>query len=86
MTITEREPTFLTGEAAPVTPFRRWAAPATFVLFGLIDIFVLGYFAHSGDATFAFSGAFDTVKVPNLTLAAAVTCYVCGAVTLGVAT
>ena len=85
MTITERVPTVLESGAEPVSAFRRWLAPATFLLFGLIDIFVLGVFSHSGDATFAFSGAFDAVTVPNLTLAAAVTCYVCGAITIALA-
>ena len=55
MTITERVPTVLSTAAAPGSAFRRWLAPATFLLFGLIDIFVLGYFSHSGDSTFAFS-------------------------------
>jgi simple sugar transport system permease protein len=85
MTITERVPTVLESGAEPVSAFRRWLAPAAFLLFGLIDIFVLGIFSHSGDATFAFSGAFDAVTVPNLTLAAAVTCYVCGAITIALA-
>jgi general nucleoside transport system permease protein len=85
MTITERVPTVLDSTAELVSPFRRWLAPASFLLFGLIDIFVLGIFSHSGDATFAFSGAFDAVKVPNLTLAAAVTCYVCGGITVALA-
>ena len=66
MTITERVPTVLSTGAAPGSAFRRWLAPATFVLFGLIDIFVLGHFAHAGDATFAFSQAFAKVTVPNL--------------------
>jgi general nucleoside transport system permease protein len=85
MTITERVPTVLDTAAELVSPFRRWLAPASFLLFGLIDIFVLGTFSHSGDATFAFSGAFDAVTVPNLTLAAAVTCYVCGGITIALA-
>src|SRR5208282_4359898 len=41
--------------------------------------------AHHGDATFAFSQPFAKVTVPNLSLPAAVTCYVCGALTLLVA-
>ena len=65
--------------------FRRWLAPATFLLFGLIDIFVLGHFAHNGDATFAFSQPFAKVTVPNLTLPARVTCYVCGAISIAIA-
>ena len=51
-------------------------------MFGLIDIFVFGLFAHTGDATFAFSQPFAKVSVPNLTLPAAATCFACGAVTL----
>jgi general nucleoside transport system permease protein len=70
---------------APVSPFRRWLAPVTFLAFGLIDIFVLGGYSHKGDATFAFSQAFAKVTVPNLSLAAAVTCYVCGAITIAIA-
>ncbi len=85
MTITEREPTVLAEGAAPVSAFRRWLAPATFLLFGLINIFVLGKFSHPGHATFAFSQAFAKVTVPNLTLPAALTCYVCGAITIAIA-
>ena len=85
MTVTERELPVLATGTAPVSTFRRWLAPATFLLFGLIDIFVLGYFTHKGDATFAFSQPFAKVTVPNLTLAAAVTCYVCGGISIAVA-
>jgi general nucleoside transport system permease protein len=70
---------------APVSPFRRWLAPVTFLAFGLIDIFVLGGYSHKGDATFAFSQPFAKVTVPNLSLAAAVTCYVCGGITIAIA-
>ena len=83
MTITERVPAVLT--ASPTSTFRRWLAPATFLVFGLIDIFVLGLNAHKGDATFAFSQPFAKVTVPNLTLPAAATCYVCGAITIAIA-
>ena len=65
--------------------FRRWLAPATFLAFGLIDIFVLGGYSHKGDATFAFSQPFAKVTVPNLSLAAAVTCYVCGGISIAIA-
>src|SRR6516164_11730772 len=83
MTITERVPAVLT--ARPTSAFRRWLAPATFLVFGLIDIFVFGLNAHKGDATFAFSQEFAKVSVPNLTLPAAATCYVCGAITIALA-
>jgi len=85
MTTTERVPTVLEAGAAPVSAVRRWLAPATFLVFGLIDIFVLGLNAHHGDATFAFSQEFAKVTVPNLTLPAAATCYVCGAITIAIA-
>jgi general nucleoside transport system permease protein len=84
MTITERVPTLLTAFSGPRS-FRRWLAPATFLLFGLIDILVLGYFSHSGDATFAFSQEFAKVTVPNLSLPAAATCYVCGGISIAIA-
>jgi general nucleoside transport system permease protein len=70
---------------APVSTFRRWLAPATFAAFGLINIFVLGGYSHKGDATFAFSQPFAKVTVPNLTLPAAATCYVCGGISIALA-
>jgi len=85
MSITERVPTVLAASAAPGGTFRRWLAPATFLLFGLIDIFVFGLNAKKGDAIFAFSQPFAKVTVPNLTLPAAATCYVCGAITIAIA-
>ena len=59
---------------------RRFAAPVTFLAFGLVDILALGR-AH-GSATLGFTPEFAKVTVPNLTLPAAATCLVCGAVTL----
>jgi simple sugar transport system permease protein len=70
---------------APVSPWRRWLGPVTFAVFGLVDIFVLGMYSRHGDAIFAFSQSFAKVTVPNLSLPAAVTCYVCGGVTLALA-
>ena len=84
MTITEHVPV-VKAEAAPVSPWRRWLGPAAFAVFGLVDIFVFGLFSHSGDVTFAFSQPFAKVSVPNLSLPAAVTCYVCGAISLALA-
>ncbi len=85
MTITERAVSILAPGAGAVSNFRRWLAPATFLLFGLVDILVLGYFSHRGDATFAFSQQFAKVTVPNLSLAARVTCYVCGGISIAIA-
>ena len=80
-----RVPTLVDAEVAPVSAFRRWLAPATFLVFGLIDIFVLGHFSHPGDATFAFSQPFAKVTVPNLSLPARATCYVCGGISIAIA-
>ncbi len=85
MTIAERAPTVLYAGIAPGGAVRRWLAPATFVVFGLIDILVLGFYSHPGDATFVFSQPFAKVTVPNLSLPAAVTCYVCGGISIAVA-
>jgi ABC-type uncharacterized transport system permease subunit len=60
----------------------RYAGPLGLLLIALVDALVLGVFAHSGDATFAFSQTFAKVTVPNLSLPAATTCYVCGGITL----
>jgi simple sugar transport system permease protein len=81
MTITERVPV-VKAEVAPVSPWRRWLGPATFAVFGLVNIFVFGLFAHHGDVTFAFSQPFSKVTIPDLSLPAAETCYACGALTL----
>ncbi len=64
---------------------RRVVAAATFVLFGLIDIIGFGKYAPHGSAVFAFSPPFAKVTVPNLSLPPALTCYVCGGVTLAAA-
>jgi general nucleoside transport system permease protein len=80
------QPVDLDLAAKPLSStFRRWLAPATFLAFGLIDIFVLGGYSHKGDATFAFSQPFAKVTVPNLSLAAGVTCYVCGGISIAIA-
>ena len=80
--------TTLAGVArAPLTLNRRLLAPATFILFGLMDILLFGNFAHSGDAVFTFSQPFAKVTIPDLNLPAAATCYVLGGISiaLGVA-
>jgi len=81
-TATERELPVLLVEP-PVSSFRRWLAPAAFLLFGLVDILLLGGYSHHGDAMFAFSAA--GTKAGTLTLPARVTCYVCGGLTLALA-
>jgi ABC-type uncharacterized transport system permease subunit len=60
----------------------RYAGPLGLLLIALVDALVLGVYARSGNATFAFSQAFAKVTVPNLSLPAATTCYVCGGITL----
>jgi simple sugar transport system permease protein len=77
-------PVLLPPEPGGASRLGRFAAPITYAIFGLVNILVFGLNAH-GDATFAFSPQFAKVSVPNLSLPAAVTCFVLGAVTLALA-
>jgi ABC-type uncharacterized transport system permease subunit len=79
-----RLPVLLTPEPSGASRLRRFAAPITYTVLGLVDILVFGRNAH-GDATFAFSPQFAKVSVPNLVLPAAATCYVLGGITLALA-
>jgi len=67
---------------------QRWggpfAAPLTYLVFGLVDILVFGIHAH-GSVTFSFTPEFAKVSVPNLVLPAAGTATLCGAVTIALA-
>jgi len=76
-----RLPVLLPPERGGTSRAARFAAPVTYLAFGLIDILVFGRSAH-GSATFAFSPQFAKVSVPNLVLPAAATCYLLGAITL----
>jgi simple sugar transport system permease protein len=77
-------PALLPPDPAAASWSRRLAAPVTFALFGLVDILVFGRDSH-GSVTFSFTPQFAKVSVPNLTLPAAGTCYVLGAITLALA-
>jgi simple sugar transport system permease protein len=72
------------GGAAAARFGGRFAAPITYAVFGLLNILVFGAHAH-GDATLSFTPEFAKVSVPNLTLAAAATCYVCGVLSIALA-
>jgi general nucleoside transport system permease protein len=83
----ERLPVLLSPGPSGSTAARfggRFAAAITYTVFGLVNIFVFGLHAH-GSATFSFTPEFAKVSVPNLSLPAAVTSYVCGAITLALA-
>jgi ABC-type uncharacterized transport system permease subunit len=84
----EHLPVLLTPAPSGRTAAARWgsrfAAAITYTVFGLVNIFVFGLHAH-GSATFSFTPEFAKVSVPNLSLPAAVTSYVCGAITLALA-
>ncbi|HXP19266.1 MAG TPA: ABC transporter permease [Streptosporangiaceae bacterium] len=66
----------------PVTTSRRYLASASFILLGLIDIVLLGYFAHPGHATFNLSISGSGVQIPNVHAPAALVCYVVGAISI----
>ncbi len=61
---------------------RRLIAAAVFVLFGLIDILVFGFFAHKGDATFALSLPTSSFQVPSIHAPAAPVSYVLGGLSI----
>jgi general nucleoside transport system permease protein len=64
------------------TPSRRFVAAITFIVLGLADILGFGMFAHKGDAIFALSLSGSGVQIPSIHAAAAITCFVCGAISL----
>jgi simple sugar transport system permease protein len=67
---------------AAITVSRRHLAASVFILFGLVDIFVFGLFAHSGDATFALALPGASVHVPSINAPAAQTAYVLGGLSI----
>ncbi len=69
---------------APARVNRRLVAAGTFILFGLIDIFLFGFFAHSGDATFALTVSGTSVHVPSIHAPAAPVAYVLGALSVAI--
>jgi general nucleoside transport system permease protein len=76
--------TTLSAIRAPLTTAeRRHLAGVTFIVIGLINIFVFGLLAHPGDASFELSLASASVKIPVIRVPAALVCYVLGAVALG---
>ena len=76
--------TALVSVAAPARVSRRAMAAATLILFGLIDIFLFGLFAHKGDATFAFTVSGTSVHVPSIQAAATPVAYVLGAISVAI--
>ncbi len=76
----------MTALAVPVRAHavvsRRAVAAGTFILLGLIDIFLFGLFAHNGDATFAFTVSGTSVHVPSIHAPAAPVAYTLGALSI----
>ena len=75
--------TLATAVRAPLTTERRQLAGVTFIVIGLIHIFVFGVFAHPGDASCELSLASACVKIPVIRVPAAAVCYALGAVAIG---
>src|SRR5262249_24659102 len=67
----------------PVSIGRRYLAAGTFILLGLIDIFVFGFFAHRGDARFALSLPGASPHLPVIHVPGALMSYVLGAISIG---
>jgi simple sugar transport system permease protein len=79
----ERVTTLAAAVRAPLTTERRHLAGVTFIVIGLINIFVFGAFAHAGDASFELSLASASIKIPVIRVPAAPVCYALGAVAIG---
>jgi simple sugar transport system permease protein len=69
----------------PAAVNTRHVAAATFALLGVADIVVFGLFAHTGDAVFALSLPGASPHVPSIRVPGAASCYVLGAISLGLA-
>ena len=70
---------------APLTTHRRYLAPITFCVLGLIDIFVFGAvaLAHSGDASFTLSQGKSGIQIPTIRVPAGPACIALGVVSIG---
>ena len=79
----ERVTTLTAALRLPMTLSRRYLAAGFFILLGVIDIAVFGLFSHAGDATFQLSISGSGVQIPNITVPAAIVCYVVGAISVG---
>ncbi len=67
----------------PATLNRKYLAAGTFIVLGVVDITVFGFFAHSGDAVFALSLPGATPHVPSIHVPGAPACYLLGAISVG---
>jgi len=79
----ERVTTLAAAVRAPLTTERRHLAAVTFIVIGLINIFVFGLLSHAGDASFELSLTSASVKIPVIRVPAAPVCYALGAVAIG---
>ena len=72
----------VTSVRSAVNVNRRLIAAAVFVVFGLLDILVFGFFAHKGDAVFALALPTSSVHVPSIHAPAAPVAYILGALSI----
>jgi simple sugar transport system permease protein len=81
----ERVTAVVAAVRQPLGARRAYLAPVTFVVLGLIDIFVFGIAAlvHKGDASFLLSTSGSGVQIPAIRVGAAPLCFVLGAVSVG---
>ena len=69
----------------PAAVSSRWLAAGTFAVLGVADIVLFGLFAHPGDAVFALSLPGASPHVPAIRVPGAVSCYVLGGISIGLA-
>ena len=80
----ERVTTLTASLRVPTTVSRRYLAPVSFILLGVFDIVLFGFFAHAGHATFGLSISGAGVQVPDIHAPAALVCYVVGAISIAI--
>jgi general nucleoside transport system permease protein len=80
----ERVTTLTAPVRVPMTLSRKHLAAGFFILLGLIDILVFGLFSHAGKATFQLSITGDGPQIPNITVPAAIACYILGAISVAI--
>ena len=74
--------TYVGAARLPLTWNRRALAAGAYVVLGLADIFVFGFFASKGDAGFALSLPGAPVHIPTIHIPAAPVAYVLGALSI----
>jgi ABC-type uncharacterized transport system permease subunit len=82
----ERVTSLATAIRTPLTfPSRRYLAPVSFAVLGIVDIVLFGLFAHAGDAAFGLSEQGAGIQIPVIHIPAAPVSITLGAISIALA-